>query len=73
MKVSVGRQREATLHENENLYRSVMEQFPLAIVIYDPNGNLLVVNDTWESFWNMKKSDMVNFNILNDLECEKQG
>ncbi|MCP3874801.1 MAG: PAS domain S-box protein [Desulfobacteraceae bacterium] len=59
--------------ESEKIFKSVMDQSPLAIEIYDTNGKLLIVNDTWESFWNMKKSDMVNFNILNDPECKKTG
>ncbi len=59
--------------ENETLFRSVMEQSPLAIEIYDPNGKLLIVNDAWEPFWDMKKSDVVEFNIFNDPECERTG
>ncbi|MCP4721953.1 MAG: PAS domain S-box protein, partial [Desulfobacteraceae bacterium] len=61
------------LRESEERFRTVIEQSPSAIEIYEPNGKLLIVNDAWESFWNMKKSDMVDFNILNDPECERAG
>jgi len=46
---------------------------PLNIFRKHKNGKLLIVNDAWESFWNMKKSDMVDFNIFHDPECERTG
>jgi PAS domain S-box-containing protein len=67
------KQVEKELRESEERFRTVMEQSPGAIEIYEPNGKLLVVNDEWESFWNMNKSDVENFNILDDKECERTG
>ena len=64
---------EEKLRESEERFRTVIEQSPSAIEIYDPNGKLLIVNDAWEPFWDMQKSDMVNFNIFNDPECERTG
>ena len=64
---------EAALRESEERFRTIMEQSPSAIEIYDPDGKLLIVNDEWESFWNLKKSDVADFNIFNDKECERTG
>ncbi|MDM8516715.1 PAS domain S-box protein [Desulfobacterales bacterium HSG16] len=63
----------AALRDSEERFRTVMEQSPSAIEIYDPNGKLLIVNDKWESFWNIKKSDVEDFNIFDDQECERTG
>ncbi len=61
------------LRESEERFRTVIEQSPSAIEIYEPNGKLLIVNNAWNSFWDMKKRDMVNFNIFNDPEYERTG
>ena len=65
---------EELLRESEERFRTIMKQFPEAMEIYDSQGNLLEVNDGWESFWNLKKSDVEGcFNIINDKECIRTG
>jgi len=62
---------ETALRDSEERFRTVMEQFPLAIEIYDSSGKLLIVNDEWELFWNLKRRDVEKFNIFDDKECAR--
>ncbi|MBT4268466.1 MAG: PAS domain S-box protein [Deltaproteobacteria bacterium] len=61
------------LLESEQCFRTMIEKSPSAIELYEPNGKLLIVNEEWESFWNLKRSDVADFNILDDKECERTG
>ena len=45
----------------------------MAVEIYETNGRLLSVNDTWVEFWDLEKETVVDFNILDDPECERTG
>lgn len=64
---------EEALHESEERFRTLVEQSTVAIEIYEPEGKLLIVNNAWSKFWNLKKETIANFNILNDPECERTG
>ncbi len=57
--------------ESEERFRTVVEQSPVAIEIYEPNGRLLSVNDAWAKFWDLEKEAVADFNILDDPECER--
>ena len=73
MKSLSARQAEEALRENEERFRTFLEQAPGAVEIYDVSGELLIVNDEWESFWSLEKSAVKDFNILDDPECERTG
>ena len=62
-----------SLHESEERFRTLVEQSTAAIEIYDPNGKLLIVNDAWSKFWNLKKETISDFNILTDPQCKRTG
>jgi PAS domain S-box-containing protein len=64
---------EGVLRESEGRFRTIMEQSPAAIEIYEPKGRLLAVNDAWAKFWGLKKEAIADFNIFNDPECERTG
>jgi len=59
--------------KTEERFRTVVEQSLAATEIYDSNGRLLSVNDAWAKFWDLKKEDVADFNILDDPECEATG
>ena len=67
------KQAEKELRENEERFRTLIEQSTAAIEIYEPDGKLLIVNDAWSKFWDLKKETIANFNILTDPECERTG
>ena len=66
-------ERTAELVESEEQFRTVVEQSTAAIEVYEPNGKMVIVNDAWAKFWNLKKDDVTNFNIFDDSQCEAIG
>ncbi|MHC5059642.1 MAG: PAS domain-containing sensor histidine kinase [Planctomycetota bacterium] len=71
--ITMRRQIEEALEESEERFRTVVEQSPAAIEIYEPNGRLLSVNDAWSNFWGLEKETVTDFNIFDDPECERTG
>ncbi len=61
------------LQQAEGRFRTVVEQSMAAIEIYKPDGSRLLVNNAWEKFWNLKKENLSDFNILDDPECKRTG
>ena len=59
--------------EGEEKFSAVVEQSLSAIEIYELDGRLSIVNDAWSKFWQLKKEDISDFNILKDPECERTG
>ncbi len=63
---------EEKLIEREERYRTLIEQSPIAIEIYSPDGTLLQVNRAWEKLWISRPEEAVNsFNILNDSQLRE--
>jgi PAS domain S-box-containing protein len=58
------------LHESELQFRSLVEQAPFSIEIFNMDGLLISANNAWEKLWGQKKETALN--KLNVLE-EKQG
>ncbi len=55
---------------SETRFRTMFEQFPLSVQIFDPTGRTLAVNRAWEKLFNMTIGDVQNFNPLHDPQLE---
>jgi PAS domain S-box-containing protein len=56
---------------SENRFRTMFEQFPLSVQIFDPTGRTLAVNRAWEELFDMTLDDVRNFNPLTDPQLEE--
>lgn len=64
---------EALLRENEQRYRLLFEQSPLAVQTLSPEGKTIRVNQAWEKLWGVELSQLENYNIFTDDELEAHG
>ncbi|OQW90666.1 MAG: hypothetical protein BWK79_19175, partial [Beggiatoa sp. IS2] len=71
----VERQRaEKALKESENCFRTLMEQSPVSIEIYDLSGTQIQANKAYEELWGIDKNlTLGSFNILTDPQTVKKG
>ena len=46
---------EEALRVSERRFRTVIEQSPLSINVFKPDGRSLVVNSTWKELWNLEE------------------
>ncbi len=67
------KQSEEKMRNSEEQFRTLVEQSPSAIEIYEPDGKLILVNNAWTELWNLKKEDVADFNIFNDPQSEISG
>ncbi len=67
---------EALQHSEEKL-RLLVEQSPLSIQIFNPDGRIIQVNDAWNELWGfseeMLPEVLEKYNILEDEEARKLG
>jgi PAS domain S-box-containing protein len=59
--------------ENERRFRTLVEQSPLGIEIFAPDGHVLLANHAWERIWESKLSELAGYNVLLDLQLERIG
>ncbi len=60
------------LRASERRFRTLMEQAPLGIEIYDTEGTLLQVNQTWQQIWHAKAEEVVNeYNLFEDAHVRR--
>ncbi len=65
---------EEALRENEERLRLLMEHAPFAIQIFDPDGTLIQVNQTWEKMWGVRAEQVVGkYNALADPQMDTLG
>ena len=64
---------EKELEKSEIRFKRVVEQSTEAIEIYETDGRLLSVNDSWSKFWGLRREIVAGFNILDDAECKRTG
>ena len=67
---------EAGIH-SEELFRSLMEQSPLAIELLTPDGQIDRVNAAWQQLWAFPDEELAQFlseyNMLTDMQAEALG
>ena len=70
-------QMEAKLRESEQRFRSLMEQAPMPISLFTPDGKLAQVNPAWMQSWGFDESNVAQviaeYNFLTDLQIEETG
>jgi len=61
------------LRESEEQFRLLVEQSPQSIQVLDPEGRTLQVNPAWERLWELRLSDLQNYNMLQDPQLIEKG
>jgi diguanylate cyclase (GGDEF)-like protein/PAS domain S-box-containing protein len=64
---------EERLHDSENRFRAMMEQSPLSIQIFTPDGYTQDVNRAWEKMWGIKREALAQYNVLHDKQLIAKG
>ena len=71
--ISARRSTEQALRMSEARYRALVEQAPLSIQIFSPDGRTLQVNRAWERLWGVTLDQIPEYNILQDPQLEARG
>jgi PAS domain S-box-containing protein len=62
---------------SEDLFRNLMKQSPLGIIIYSPEGQIIEVNNAWLRLWGFNEEEAAilaaNYNILTDRQLKDLG
>jgi PAS domain S-box-containing protein len=64
---------ERAVQQSELRFRTLIEQSPLSIQIFNPEGKTIRVNRAWETLWGMTIDDLADYNILHDLQLAEKG
>src|ERR671910_2623231 len=67
------REAEAALRDSETRFRLMIEQSPLSIQIFSPDGRTLRVNRAWERLWGVTLDQIPNYNVLRDPQLVEKG
>ncbi len=63
----------AALRISELRFRLKIEQSPLAIQLFDANGQSVYVNPAWEKLWDVTAEQASHYNIFNDEQLALSG
>jgi two-component system, NarL family, sensor histidine kinase UhpB len=67
------RQTEEELKVSETRFRQMIEQSPLSIQIFSPDGRTLRVNRAWERLWGVTLEQIPHYNVLQDPQLVEKG
>src|ERR671916_3468572 len=67
------REAEAALRDSETRFRLMIEQSPLSIQIFSPDGRTLRVNRAWEKLWGVTLDRVPAYNVLQDPQLIEKG
>lgn len=67
------REAEAALRDSETRFRLMIEQSPLSIQIFSPEGRTLRVNRAWEKLWGVPLDRIPEYNVLHDPQLVEKG
>ncbi len=67
------REAEAALRDSETRFRLMIEQSPLSIQIFSPEGRTLRVNRAWEKLWGVTLDRIPDYNVLQDPQLLEKG
>ena len=67
------RRAERELAVSENRFRLMIEQSPLSVQIFSPDGWTLRVNRAWEEMWGVKPEEIPDYNVLRDEQLAEKG
>jgi PAS domain S-box-containing protein len=71
--VTERKQTEETIRRSETLFRATVEESPIAILIMNPEGEIVRTNRAWEKLWHVSREVLQNYNILQDAQIERMG
>ena len=73
--VTVQKHAEQALAASEERFRMLMQQAPLSMELYDPNGLLIQCNDAWSELWGVAdcESMLCSYNLFNDENAQRTG
>ncbi len=71
--LSDNKQAQLSLKNSETRFRTLIEQSPLSIQIFSPQGQTLQVNRAWEDLWGITLAELENYNILQDQQLVEKG
>jgi len=61
------------LRISEARYRTLIEQSPMSIQIFTPNGFCIGANKSWEELWGISREALEGYNILQDRQIIDKG
>jgi PAS domain S-box-containing protein len=64
---------EQQLTFSEYRFRSIIEQFPYPVVIYNKEGEYVQTNEAWEIMWEDKRENVKGYNIRKDPQMIASG
>src|SRR5918998_4432399 len=67
------RRAEVSLRASETRFRLMVEQSPLSIQIFSPNGGTVRVNRAWEELWGVTLDRIPGYNVLQDPQLVEKG
>jgi PAS domain S-box-containing protein len=67
------RRAEEALGISELRFRSMIEQSPLSVQIFSPDGTTIQVNRAWEELWGVRLEQIQGYNILKDKQLVTAG
>src|SRR4028118_1934604 len=67
------REAEAALRDSETRFRLMIEQSPLSIQIFSPDGRTVRVNRAWEELWGVTLDKIPGYNVLQDPQLIEKG
>jgi len=67
------REAEEALRDSETRFRLMIEQSPLSIQIFSPDGRTLRVNRAWEELWGVTLDKIPEYNVLEDPQLVEKG
>ncbi|MDD4947367.1 MAG: PAS domain S-box protein [Gallionella sp.] len=71
--VSGRKKTELARAESEFRQRILMENLPLAIQVFAPDGRTLRVNRAWENLWGASLDTLAGYNVLQDEQLAQAG
>ncbi|HEY2586907.1 MAG TPA: CHASE domain-containing protein [Tepidisphaeraceae bacterium] len=67
------RKAQQAMAESERRFRTLVEQSPLGIEIFAPDGHVLLANHAWEEIWSSSLSQLGGYNVLFDQQLDRIG
>lgn len=65
---------QAKILDSERKFRTLIDESPFSIEIYNEKGIMIHTNNSWEELWERNKEDYLNrYNILKDPNSKKMG
>ncbi len=73
--IDIAKRKEAEhqLTFSEYRFRSIIEQFPYPVVIYNKEGEYVQTNEAWEIMWEDKRENVKGYNIRKDPQMIASG